>query len=65
MQAVLPYMRSQGEPTLKEAKRWLRSHGNNIPIDTDTDGVVVDIGGVDDRYLHTKKGGYIINLRYV
>lgn len=63
MQAVLPYMRKQGEPTLKEAKRWLRSHGNSVP--EDADGVVTDVGGVDDRYLHTKKGGYIINLRYL
>ena len=42
-------------------QKWLKGHGGTAPDDADgeqTDGE----DGVADRYLHAKKGGYIINL---
>jgi NAD(P)-dependent dehydrogenase (short-subunit alcohol dehydrogenase family) len=63
IQAVMPYMRAQGEPTLVEAEAFLKDMG----VDPDSAAATAadfTTGATPEGHAgrSPKKGGYIINL---
>lgn len=61
IQAVMPYMRSQGEPSLTEAEQFLREHDQGA-IYSEGSEFTTAATPPGKAGLSPKKGGYIINL---
>ena len=62
IQAVMPYMRARGEPTIAEADAFLRAQGLNLSPESGEDAFTTAATPEGKAGLSPKKGGYIINL---